>query len=152
MNRKPKKARNAPEVLPLWTYSRARDLVPYLSSVMRSLRDHQLDIQKHLLTARRLADRPGRPDRDSLIAHEEAVRETQHAWDRYDAALEELNTLGVFCLDAVQGEALVPIEHERQLAWLIFDLFDSRPFRFWRYDSDDLDARRPIAEVASRSA
>jgi hypothetical protein len=150
MNRKPKKAKGSRQVIPIWTYDQAQGLIPYLTSVMRSLRDHQLDVQKYDLMTRRLANRPGRPDRPTLMAHHDAVQETQHAWEEYDTALEELNSLGIFCLDAVQGEALVPFEHEQQLAWFIFDLFDNRPFRFWRFDRDNLETRRPIREVLNR--
>ena len=149
MNRKPKKAKGSQQVLPVWTYIQAQSVVPYLTSVMRSLRDHQLEVQKSDLATRRLANKPGRPDRATLIAQHEAVQETQRAWERYDDALEELNSLGIFCLDAVDGEALVPFEHENQLAWFLFDLFDRRPFRFWRFDSDNLDTRRPIREVTN---
>jgi hypothetical protein len=149
MKRKPRKVEDSREVLPVWTYAEAQRLVPYLRSVMQSLRDHQLEVQKQDLAARRLADQSGRRDRASLIAHQDAVRECQRAWDRYDTALEELHELGIFCLDAVNGQALVPFEHENQLAWFLFDLFDPQPFRFWRYDSDNLDTRRPIREVRS---
>jgi hypothetical protein len=147
MNRKPKKAKDSQHVLPVWTYAEAQRLVPYLRSVMQSLRDHYLDIRNQELVARRLANRPGRPGRATLIAHQEAVREVQRAWDRYDSALEELHVLGIFCLDTVNGEALVPFEREDQRAWVLFDLFDRQAFRFWRFDNDDLDTRRPIREV-----
>jgi hypothetical protein len=149
-SRKPKKAKNLQKPVPVWTYDQAQRLVPFLTSVMRSLREHQLEVQKNELDVRRLTKKPGRPDRATLIAEQEAVQETQRAWERYDDALAELQSLGIFCLDAITGEALVPFEREGQLAWFLFDLFDSRPFRFWRFDSDNLDTRRPIRDITSR--
>jgi hypothetical protein len=38
----------------------------------------------------------------------------------------------------------VPFVHDEQLAWYIFDLFDAPAFRFWRFQSDPEDTRRPI--------
>jgi len=38
----------------------------------------------------------------------------------------------------------VPFVHDGELAWYIFDLFDGNHFRFWRYQSDPEETRRPI--------
>ena len=43
-----------------------------------------------------------------------------------------------------RGQALIPFVHQEQLAWYIFDLFDPKLFRFWRYQTDPEDTRRPI--------
>ena len=69
------------------------------------------------------------------------------ARDRYREAEEELHRLDVYCLDPIRGEGVIPFAHAEQLAWFLFDLFDSPPIRFWRYHSDPLDVRRPIEEA-----
>jgi hypothetical protein len=147
MNRNRKGSRRRRQTIQPYTYRQAQSVLPYLRSVVRSLRDAQLALQTEQLTASRLADRPGRPDRGSLIALENARRAALSAETERDAALEELHTLDVYCLDPVRGEALVPFEHGGELAWYVFDLFDDEPFRFWRLHSDPLETRRPIAEV-----
>ncbi len=49
-------------------------------------------------------------------------------------------------LDPVHGQALVPFVHEEQLAWYVFDLFDPQPLRFWRFQSDPDETRRPLTQ------
>jgi hypothetical protein len=122
-------------------------VLPYVTSIMRSLREHGIDERKHNLTAQRLANRPGRPDRSTLIAYEEAVKAAGKAGERFEETLEELHRLDVYCLDSTSGLALIPFAKDNQLAWFIYDLFDADPLRFWRYHSDPLDTRRPIAEA-----
>src|SRR5947209_1319106 len=122
MNRNRKGSKRRRVKVPVWTLVQAQDVMPYLTSVMRSVREHQLEAQRHDLTARRLAHQPGRLNRDALIAHEEAVRDGQAATEQFQSALGELETLGIYCLDPIQGEALIPFVHEEQLAWYVFDL------------------------------
>jgi hypothetical protein len=111
---------------------------------MRSLREHRLEAIRHRLTGRRFAARPGRPDRRTLIAQEEALREARLAEARFDDALDELQALDVYSLQPVHGRALVPFVHADQLAWFICDIFDAEPLRFWRYHNDPLETRRPV--------
>jgi hypothetical protein len=59
-----------------------------------------------------------------------------------DAA--ELAVLDVYSHDPVKGHALIPFVHDEQLAWYFFDLFDAEPFRFWRFQSDPDETRRPV--------
>jgi hypothetical protein len=147
MNRNHKKAKQDKDSIQVWTYVQAKQVLPFLASVMRSVREHRLEALRHGLRARRLARRPGRPNRTTLIAQEENLRGARQAHDRYHEALEELQELGIYCVDPLQGAALVPFLHEQQLAWFVYDLFDSEPFRFWRYHTDALETRRLIAEV-----
>jgi hypothetical protein len=147
MNRNRKGSRRRRQTIQPYTFSQAQRVLPYLRSIVRSLRDSQLALQTEQVTARRLAERPGRPDRGTLIALDNARRAEATAEAERDAALEELHTLDIYCLDPVRGEALIPFEHDKQLAWYVFDLFDDAPFRFWRLHSDPLDTRRPIADV-----
>jgi hypothetical protein len=148
-NRKGSKRRR--RTVQLWTYKRAKAAVPYLSAVLRSLREHWLQAAANHQLARRLADRPGRPDRDSLIAREEALQDAAEAETRFGDTLAELEAIDVFCLEPSQGQALVPFVHDEELAWYVFDLFEPKPYRFWRYHSDPLDTRRPIAQVLEKS-
>jgi hypothetical protein len=115
---------------------------------MQSLRDHQLDAQSAELRAQRLADRPGQPNRDALLAQQNWLDEGSSARTRADEALEELNRLDAFCLDPINGLALVPFVHEEQLAWFIIDLFADDMLSAWRYHEDPLETRRPIGEVS----
>ena len=140
-NRKGKRRRDSIQV---WTYPQAQSALPYLSSVVRSLRDHTLEALSQQRTAQRLLDRPGRPDRATLIAHEEALKEARRASEQAEEALEALHALDVYSLDPVQGQALVPFVQEEQLAWYVFDLHDAEPLRFWRYQTDPADTRRPV--------
>src|SRR6516225_3298067 len=63
----------------VWSYDEAKKAVPYISAIMRSLREHCLESQSHKRTAQRLADKPGRPDRTALVTHSEEVREATEA-------------------------------------------------------------------------
>jgi hypothetical protein len=146
MNSNQKGAKRHTKGLRLWTHERALAALPYVASVIRSLREHRLEAQQQRTHGRRLADRPGRPDRATMIAHQEALKDASRAEVRFDEALKELQTLGVTCLDAIKGQALFPFVHNKRLAWFLFDLFDSEPLRFWRYQDDPADVRRPVGE------
>jgi len=74
------------------------------------------------------------------------------AEDRFEDASPELAELYVYSLDPMQGTALVPFFHNDELAWYIFDLFDSRPLSFWRFQSDPDDTRRPITSMQKGTA
>jgi hypothetical protein len=117
---------------------------------MQSLRDHRLEVQSQHLRAERLAKRPGRPDRATLIAREEALKAAAKEQERFDDALNELGRLDVYCIDALAGVAFIPFVHEGQLAWYVFDLFSETMLDAWRYHEDPLETRRPIAEVAGQ--
>jgi Uncharacterized conserved protein (DUF2203) len=141
-------SRKRQETIQVWTYDQARRVLPYVASIMRSLRDHCLEAQQHHLTAHRLAKRPGRPNRTAILALTGAVETAKEAEERFHQALDELHTLDVYCLDPVAGLALIPFAKEDRLAWFVFDLFDqSDSLRFWRYHQDPLEQRRPIAEA-----
>jgi hypothetical protein len=147
MNRKHKRTKRRTKVIRVWTHDQARQALPYITAVMNSVRESLIEAQGHHLRARRLAGRPGRPDRANLMSREDEVREGRLAEGRFDEAFRELMALHVYCLDAHQGLALIPFAHAEQLAWFVFDLFDSSDLRFWRYHTDPIETRRPIAEV-----
>lgn len=143
-NRKGTKARR--QTIQPWTYEQACRVLPYLRSIVGSIREHRLDALSEHVRVRRLQERSGRPDRSLLLEMETTTRAARAADDRFQTALEELHTLDIYCLDPLRGEAIIPFVHDNQLAWYVFDLFDDEPFRFWRYHSDPLEKRRPIAE------
>jgi hypothetical protein len=151
MKRNRKEAKKRSRTIRAWTQEQALAALPYLGSVMRSLREHRLEWQRLHNEGERLAKLPGRPGRDALIAHEEAVREARLAEDRFEETLEELHSLDVYCLDPVRGLAFIPFVHEDQLAWFLYELFDGETLRFWRLQTDPLETRRPIAEIGGEA-
>src|SRR5262249_47400945 len=151
MNRNGSK-RKAREVR-VWTYEQAKKAVPYITAVMRSLRDQRIEAQNRDRLSRRLADRPGRPDRAALLAQAEAARLAREAGDRFEDSMEELVALDVFCIDPIAGQAVIPFLHAKKLAWFVYDLFDEEDhLRQWRYHDDPLETRRPIAEALADPA
>ena len=71
----------------------------------------------------RIHTRAGRPNRRALIQRQEAFWEAEQAEAKFNESLDELGELGVFCLDPVAGQALIPFLNEDSLAWYVFDLF-----------------------------
>ncbi len=139
-----KKARANAIRLRTWTHAQAAAARPYLASVVRSVREDFLEAIRGYNRVKDLADREGRPNRDAIIALEDARREFDESRTRFEAAEHELNRLDVYVLDPVQGLALVPFVQDEKLAWFIFDLFDPEPLRFWRFQEDSLETRRPV--------
>jgi hypothetical protein len=147
---KSNKARPSPNTLRLWSFEDARAAVPYLTSVIRSLRESYLELLALRRQLQGLARRQGRPDRKTLIAEQETRRDLHRVEQEYQSALDELEALDVQPLDPSHGTALVPFVHEEQLAWYIFDLFDSEPLRSWRYQSDPDETRRKLTTAQMR--
>ena len=142
MKRRSDRERASTATLRVWTLSEAQAAAPFLASIVRSIREHAQESLTQRRKLRRLTDKPGRPTRSDLIAQQEAEHAAQQAEDQFRDAVAELQALDIYCLDPVQGLALVPFIREEQLAWFIFDLFDSSPFRFWRFQSDPEETRR----------
>ena len=133
----------------LWTFAAAQAAVPYFSSVARSLREHYLEVLAKWRAVQLLRERHGRPDRQALIAEQEARCDLHKAEQDFQDALEELSELNVYPHDPGQGMALVPFLQDDQPAWYVFDLFDSQPIRSWRYQSDPEATRRPLTAPQS---
>jgi hypothetical protein len=147
MKRNRKEGKRRRQTIQVWTYEQARAALPYLASIVGSLREHRLDWQFQQHQARQLANRSGRPDRKTMIGRQEVLQAAEQAQERFQAALDELHALDIYCLDPLRGEAVIPFVQAEQLAWFVYDLFDEQPLRFWRYHTDALEMRRPIAEV-----
>jgi len=152
MRSNPKETKRRKRTIRVWTYDAATAAVPYIAAVVRSLREHWLDAAAKRQLAAGLDARPGRPDRATLIAMAEASKDAREAEDRYLDARNELSAVDIFCIEPARGEALVAFVYENKLAWFVFDLFDPKPFRFWRYHEDPLDTRRPIVDVIAPKA
>jgi hypothetical protein len=147
VKRQPKGAKERTQTIQVWTYEQAQSAVPYISSILRSLREHALEALQHYHRAKRIANRPGRPDRSAIIAQQEAEKEARRADERFHDDLAELQEMDIYTLNPIQGHALVPFVHNDQLAWYIYDLFDVQPMRYWRYQSDPEDTRRPVTAM-----
>jgi hypothetical protein len=152
MNSNRRSARPRPQSRRVWSYKQAQSALPYLTAVMRSVREHQTEFRKHQLTADRLADKPGRPDRSTLIAGQEALRSSRKAEERLQEALDELEALDILCEAPLQGVALIPTLVDDRPAWFIFSLFDTNPLAHWRYLDDAPPTRRPVEDLSRLGA
>src|SRR5262245_35947102 len=81
------KGRRSSHTLRLWTFDDAQAAVPYIASVVRSLREHHLDILTKRRELQALADSPGRLDRKALIAEQETRRDLTRSEQEYQSAL-----------------------------------------------------------------
>jgi hypothetical protein len=133
--------------LHLWTYDAALRAVPYLRAVVRSLREHWLHVQSVRRQIQRLDSRPGRPDRQILLRRAVAVKELEQADIEFDETLNELKAIDVYCLDPVQGLAMIPFGKGEELAWFLFDLFAPVEVNAWRLHSDALETRRELGSL-----
>jgi Uncharacterized conserved protein (DUF2203) len=152
MKRRRKQKRRRLQTIRMWTYPQANKALPYLQSVTQSLREHWLEAQKKRLEVKRLSQRPGRPDRSAILAGERADDEKTRAEDRFTDALNELLSIDVYLLDPVRGVAFIPFQKGEELAWFVYDLFESEGLKSWRLHQDPLETRRPIAEILGNSA
>src|SRR2546428_12543850 len=89
-----------------WTYAEAMNAVPYLRSIVRSLREHWLEWRRARLQVRRLDARPGRPDWQALILRAEVAQDAELARDHFREARRELEALDVYCVEPAGGVAL----------------------------------------------
>jgi hypothetical protein len=145
VKRNRKESKRRPQTIQVWTYDQAMGVLPYVASIMTSLREHQLEVIRHQLKAGRLDRKEGRLTRSEIIAHQETTNAAGQAEERLHAALEELHTLDVYCLDPVQGTALIPFALGDELAWFVFDVFEPTTLRHWRYHRDPVETRRAIS-------
>jgi hypothetical protein len=148
MKRRRNKEKKAMRALRLWTYEEAARAVPYLRSVIGSLREHWLEAQGRRRQVELLARQPGRANRHRLLAGEDLRQRQEGAETRFNDALEELMGIDVYLLDPIRGVALIPFRKEDELAWYVFDQFDRHGLSGWRYHEDPLEECRPLASDA----
>jgi hypothetical protein len=132
------------QTIQVWTLEQARSLLPYLTSIIDSMREARLESQAHARRAAKLEARHGRPKRDQILEIADEKSKVKEADERFQKAQEELQQLDVYCIHPVQGLALIPFVNEDQLAWFIFDRFDENQLRFWRFHLDPVDVKHPI--------
>jgi len=137
--------------LRLWDWNEVAKAVPYLRSVIGSLREHWIDV----LNAQRKidkADSSKQPAKTQQMIEQQANQDDrQRAQTKFDDALGELNHLDVFLLDPVRGTALIPFRKGDELAWYVFDHFTPSGVLGWRLHNDPMEVCRPLetAEVGA---
>jgi hypothetical protein len=136
--------------LRFWNYGEAVKARSYLRAILGSLREHALNLQSARMRLERLDSRPGRPDREILIQRADAAREVEQADRDFHETIHELNALDVYCVDPARGLAMIPFKKGNSLAWYVFDLFAPQELVGWRFHSDPMEARRPLAEQLDR--
>ncbi len=147
MKRFPRKNKDEGGVRRLWTFEEARQAAPYLRSIICSLREHWQEWLWQSQQAKKLSQKPGRPNRHERIAHQDATLAASRAQTEFHQALEELHTLDVKLQNPHGGIALIPFGYEEELAWFIFDLFAPQNLDSWRFDRDNLATRRPLTKA-----
>ena len=133
--------------LRMWTYASAGKAVPYFRSLAQSLRDAWLEMRQVQEEQKRLAARPGKPNRDAIIAGEETAKDLTRKTARLEEVIEEMVALSIFSVDPSAGLAVIPFLRGQDLSWFVFDLFDEVGITAWRLSSDTLETRRPLTEL-----
>src|SRR5438128_1592147 len=97
MKRTPRNRRGrTAKILRLWTHAEAEKALPYVRSIMGSLREHWLDVHRAKQHLRRLDRKPGRPNRATLLDRADATQDSELAVDRFDESLRELMALDIY--------------------------------------------------------
>jgi|SRR5579863_2923148 len=135
--------------LRLWSLPDVHKAVPYIRSLMQSLREGWIELRQAQERVQRAKARPGRPNRDLLILMDESQRDIERAEAGLQDIVTEMLSLSAYCVDPVGGLAVIPFLRGQELAWYVFDLFDEQGIIAWRLYSDPLEMRRPLAELDS---
>lgn len=151
MKRRRNKASKRTRVIRLWNIEEANKSLPYLRSVTTSLREHWLEAQAHRLESDRITAAKGRPDRSTILRLGDLDADRTSAEDKFNEDISELLRMDVYPVDAVQGLAFIPFNKDEELAWYVFDLFDTDGLKSWRFHKDPLETRRPIIEEAANA-
>jgi len=139
-------------ILHLWSLDDVRKAVPYLRSVLGSLREHWLEASNMQLQLDRAKKHPEAHQRTGLLTKAHLDDEAHRSQRKFEDALEELNKLDVFLLDAVKGLALIPFRRDDDLAWYVFDQFTPRGMIGWRYHNDPIEECRPLSLLEDPAA
>jgi hypothetical protein len=146
MKRRNKRSKRM-RTLRLWDWSEVTKAVPYLRSVIGSLRENWLEVLNAQRQLDRSANQRAPVKRQQIIETASQTDERERAQGRFDDALSELNRVDVFLLDPVKGLALVPFRKEDDLAWYVFDQFAPRGLVGWRYHHDPIEECRPVTTL-----
>jgi len=139
-------------VMHLWDWSELVKAVPYLRSVVGSLREHWLEMLNAERQIHRSVKNKAPFNRHQIIEKEFRREEHRRAQDKFDDALEELTGVDVFLTDPVRGLALIPFRKDDDVAWYIYDLFAKRGLIGWRYPNDPEEECRPLSTLKDASA
>lgn len=138
---------------PDWEYKAVINAVPYVKSLMNSIRDCTIQINGIKSRLKRLADKPGRCDRQRYdeigdLKLQEIKKQTELDWSQ-----EDLKSLGVLCYDAVQQIAMFYFRMKDgdsfSGAWFVYSIVDKSIT--WRRDDDEYDVRRKIQDIPKQS-
>jgi len=151
MKRRKKRSKHM-QIMHLWDRSDAVKAVPYLRSIIASLREHWLEVLKTKRLLERATQRKPAAKRHQLLEQETQEDDLHRAQTRFNDALEELNRIDVFLLEPVRGLALVPFRKVDDLAWYVFDLFAEEGVVGWRYHSDPIEECRSLSLLDDAAA
>ena len=129
-----------------WTYAEAVKAVPYLRSVVGSLRESWLQLRRAQREMQLIEGRGDRADRETLASRQDAQREANSAQSRVNEALAELAALHVDRLDPAQGLAMIPAGAGEKASWLVFDFFAPQGKQIRRSAEASRERQQPVAE------
>ena len=133
--------------LRMWSYPNAVKAIPYIRSLVQSLREGWIALRQAQQDIERTKARPGRPNRDTLIRLDESQREIERAEANLEEIVNDMAALSAYSIDPGAGLAVIPFLQRQELAWYVFDLFDPQGIAAWRLYSDPLELRRPLSEL-----
>lgn len=131
-------------VMNLWSWSDVTKAVPYLRSIIGSLREHWLDVLNVQRTIDKAEAKYGPAKRQEILDMQGHQDDRTRAQAKFDDALQELNQIDVFLVDPVRGLALIPFRKGDELAWYVFDLFTPAGVVGWRLHNDPIEECRPL--------
>src|SRR5947209_5682233 len=107
----------------LWSWSEVAKAVPYLRSIVGSLREHWLAIVNVQRQIDKTEAGKGPVKRHQFMAMQSHQDEQARAQTKFDDALAELNDVDVYLYDPIRGLAMIPFQKGDDLAWYVFDHF-----------------------------
>lgn len=135
-------------VMHLWSWDEVAKAIPYLRSVIGSLREHWVDVLNGQRRIEKADAKHGRAKTQEILAKQGLQDDHERAQSKFEDALQELNQLDVFLLDPIRGLALIPFRKGDDLAWYVFDHFATRGVIGWRLHNDPIDECRPLETAA----
>lgn len=135
------------QIMHLWNRSDAVKAVPYLRSIIASLRENWLEVLNLKRRLRLATQKKSAPNRQQILDQETQEDDLHRAQTQFDDALEELNRIDVFLLDPVRGSALIPFRKTDDLAWYVFDLYAKIGLVGWRLHNDPMEECRPLSKL-----
>jgi len=135
------------QIMHLWTRSDAVKAVPYLRSIIASLRECYLEVMNAERQVKLANQKKSATRLQQILDQEKRDDDLERARTKFNDALDELTKVGVFLLEPVHGFALIPFRKGDDLAWYVFDLFATSGLVGWRNHSDPIDACRDMSSL-----